>query len=78
MWMQTVLTRMILTNAHVKRDTPTMDTHVQVILKITLLIVPNKTNFCKSSHNFKQRYPRMFIHRVTMIYIFLVSEPLDW
>ena len=75
--MQTVLTRMVLTNAHVKRGTPAMDTHVQVILKITLLIVSNKTNFCKSSHNFKQRYPRMFTHRVTMIYIFLVSEPLD-
>ena len=75
--MQTVLIRMVLTNAHIKRDTPAMDTNVQVILKITLLIVPNKTNFCKSSHKFKQRYPRMFTHRVTMIYIFLVSEPLD-
>ena len=43
--MQTVLTRMVLTNAHVKWDTLAMDTHVQVILKITLLIFLNKTNF---------------------------------
>ena len=55
--MQTVLTRMVLTNAHVKWDTLAMDTHVQVILKITLLIFLNKTNFCKSSHNLEQRYP---------------------
>ena len=51
--MQTVPTRMVLTNAHVKWDTPAMDTHVQVILKIALLIFPNKTNFCICSHDFK-------------------------
>ena len=43
--MQTVLTRLVLTNAHVKWDTLAMDTPVQVILKITLLIFPYKTNF---------------------------------
>ena len=31
-WMQTALTRTVLTNAHVKRDTPAMDIHVQVHL----------------------------------------------
>ena len=72
--MQTVLTRMVLTNAHVKWDTLAMDTHVQVILKITLLIFVNKTNFCKSSHNLEQRYPCMLMHIVTMIYILFVSE----
>ena len=71
--MQTVLTRMVLTNAHVKWDTPAMDTHAQVILKMTLSIFPNKTHFCKYSHNFKQRYV-MFRHRVTMVYTWLVSE----
>ena len=71
--MQTVLTRMVLTNAHVKRDIPAMDTHVQVILNTTLLIVPNKTNFCKSSHNFKQRYPRMFIHRACFRAVGLIN-----
>ena len=30
--MQTALTRTVLTNAHVKRDTLAMDTHVQVHL----------------------------------------------
>ena len=30
--MQTVLTHMVLTNAHVKWDTSAMDAHVQVIL----------------------------------------------
>ena len=44
--MQTVLTHMVLTNAHVKRDTSAMDTRLQVILKMTLLIFRNKTNFC--------------------------------
>ena len=44
--MQTVLTRMVLTNAHVKWDTPAMDAHVQVILKITSLMYPYMTNFC--------------------------------
>ena len=53
MWMQTVPTRTVLTNAYVKWDTPAMDIHVQVNLKITLLIFPNKTNFCKYSHDFK-------------------------
>ena len=72
--MQTVPTRMVLTNAYVKWDTPAMDTHVQVILKMTLLIFSNKTNFCKYSHDFKQRYPCMFRHRVTMVYTWLVSE----
>ena len=43
--MQTVLTRMVLTNAHVKWDTPAMDTHAQVILKMTLSIFPNKPIF---------------------------------
>ena len=28
------------------------------------------TNFCQSFHNFKQRYPCMFMHRVTTTYIF--------
>ena len=51
--MQNVPTRMVLTNAYVKWDTPAMDTHVQVNLKITLLIFPNKTNFWKYSHDFK-------------------------
>ena len=46
MWMQTVLTRLVLTNAHVKWDISEMDAHVQVILKMTLLMFPNKTNFC--------------------------------
>ena len=44
--MQTVLTRMVLTNAHVKWDTSAMDARVQVMLKMTLLIFRNKTNFC--------------------------------
>ena len=39
-WMQTVLTRLVLINARVKWDTSAMDTHVQVILKMTLLIFP--------------------------------------
>ena len=43
--MQTVLTHMVLTNAHVKWDTSAMDAHVQVILKMTLLMFLNKTNF---------------------------------
>ena len=43
--MQTVLTRMVLTNAYVKWDTPAMDTHAQVILKMTLVIFPNKNQF---------------------------------
>ena len=68
--MQTVLTRMVLTNAHAKWDTSVMDAHVQVVLKMILLIFPYVTNFCQSSHNFKQRYPCMFMHRVTMIHIF--------
>ena len=68
--MQTVLTRMVLTNAHAKWDTSVMDAHVQVALKMILLIFPYVTNFCQSSHNFKQRYPCMFMHRVTMIHIF--------
>ena len=51
--MQTVPTRMVLTNAYVKWDTPAMDTRVQVILKMTLIIFPNKTNFCKNSHGFQ-------------------------
>ena len=63
--MQTVLTHMVLTNAHVKWDTSAMDARVQVVL-----IFPYITNFCQSSHNFKQRYPCMFMHRVTTIYIF--------
>ena len=45
-WMQTVLTRLGLTNARVKWDTSAMDAHVQVILKMILLIFPNKTKFC--------------------------------
>ena len=53
--MQTTPTRMVLTNAQVKWDTPAMDTHAQVILKMTLLIFLKKTNFCKYSHDFKQR-----------------------
>ena len=44
--MQTVLTHMVLTNAHVKWDTSAMDAHVQVILKMTLLIFPTKTDIC--------------------------------
>ena len=72
--MQTVPTRMVLTNAYVKWDTPAMDTHVQVILKMTLVIFPNKTNFCKYSQDFKQRYPCMFRHRVTLVYTWLVLE----
>ena len=56
---------MVLTNAHVKWDTSAMDARVQVVL-----IFPYITNFCQSSHNFKQRYPCMFMYRVTMIYIF--------
>ena len=75
--MQTVPTRMVLTNAYVKWDTPATDTHVQVILKMTLLIFPNKTNFCKYSHDFKQRYPCMFRLRVTLVYPWLVSEHSD-
>ena len=68
--MQTVLTRMVLTNAHAKWDTSVVDAHVQVVLKMILLIFPYVTNFCQSSHNFKQRYSCMFTHRVTMIHIF--------
>ena len=60
--MQTVLTHMVLTNAHVKWDTSAMDAHVQVVL-----IFPYTTNFCQSFHNFKQRYTCMFMHRVTTI-----------
>ena len=41
--MQTLLTRLVLTNARVKWDTSAMDAHVQVILKTILLIFPNKT-----------------------------------
>ena len=37
--MQTVPTRMVLTNAYVKWDTPAMDTQAQVMLKMTLLIL---------------------------------------
>ena len=55
--MLTVVTRLVLTNAHVKWDTLAMDTHVQVILTITLFIFPNKTNFCKYSHSLKKLYP---------------------
>ena len=44
--MQTVLTHMVLTNAHVMLDTSPMDARVQVILKMTLSIFRNKTNFC--------------------------------
>ena len=51
--MQTAPTRRVLKNAHVKWDTPAMDTHAQVILKMTLLTFLNKTNFCKYSHGFK-------------------------
>ena len=43
--MQTVLTHMVLTNANVKWDTPAMDTHVQVILKMILSIFLNKSIF---------------------------------
>ena len=75
--MQTVPTRMVPINVYVKWDTPAMDTHVQVILKMTLLIFPKKNNFCKYSHDFKQRYPCMFRHRVTLVYPWLVSEHLD-
>ena len=39
--MQTVPTRMVLTNAYVKWDTPAMDARVQVVL-----IFPYITNFC--------------------------------
>ena len=51
--MQTVPSRIVLTNAYVKWDTPAMDARAQVILKMTLLIFPNKTNFCKYSHGFQ-------------------------
>ena len=64
-WMQTVLTHMVLTNAHVKWDTSAMDAHVQVVLIFSYI-----TSFCWSSHNFMQRYPCMFMQRVTTIYIF--------
>ena len=43
--MQTVLTHMVLTSAHVKWDTSAMDARVQVILKMTLLIFRIKLIF---------------------------------
>ena len=76
-WMQTVLTRMVLTNAHAKWDTSVMDAHVQVVLKMILLIFPYVTNFCWSSHNFKQRYPYMYYCRVIMIHIFYICRTIQ-
>ena len=57
--MQTALTRMVLTNAHVKRDTLAMDAHVQVHL-ISIIQDHNECVFpltvlphlcVRSSHN---------------------------
>ena len=41
MWMQTALTRMVLTNAHVKLDTMAMDAHVQVHLILSSKMTMN-------------------------------------